>query len=62
MYIKDSYCISPQKTFGQEGLETYTEHSATRYFALEPNYERIPRGLLRRMGKSVRLAMGAGLH
>lgn len=63
MYIKDAYCISPQKTFGSEGMAEYTSHSSTRYAAIEPNYvEHIPKGLLRRMGKSVRLGVGAGLN
>ena len=63
MYIKDSYCISPQKTFNSEGIVEYTPHDSIRYFAQEPDYTNyIPKGMLRRMGKSVRLGVGAGLH
>ena len=32
-----------------------------RLFAIEPGYEQIPRVVLRRMGKAVRLMVGAGL-
>jgi len=64
MYIRDLRCISPQRTFDGEGL--FTEgpiiHSGSQYWADEPSYAgTIPNGLLRRMGKSVRLATGAAM-
>ncbi len=63
IYIKDHSCISPQKTYDgslfNEGVISYT---GNKYFALEPSYNRlIPRGLLRRMGRAVRIGIGAGM-
>ncbi|MCB9192623.1 MAG: beta-ketoacyl synthase chain length factor [Flavobacteriales bacterium] len=62
MYIKDLTCISPQKTitgefFGNEPLV----HVGPTIPAMEPDYADIPRGQLRRMGKSNRMATGAGM-
>ncbi|MDH5367663.1 MAG: beta-ketoacyl synthase chain length factor [Cyclobacteriaceae bacterium] len=63
MYIKESYCISPQNTFDYEGINGYTSHNEIRYYAIEPDYIKyIPKGLLRRMGKAVRMGVGSGLH
>lgn len=63
MYIKESYCISPQNTLDSEGINEYTSHNETKYYALEPDYSKyIPNGLLRRMGKAVRMGVGSGLH
>ncbi|MCF8256455.1 MAG: beta-ketoacyl synthase chain length factor [Flavobacteriales bacterium] len=64
MYIRDLRCISPQRTFDGEGLfaEGPIVHSGSQYWAEEPSYAGvIPNGLLRRMGKSVRLATGAAM-
>lgn len=63
MYIRDLRCISPQKTFdGQLFTEGAIIHSGSQYWAEEPSYaDTIPNGLLRRMGKSVRLATGAAM-
>jgi 3-oxoacyl-(acyl-carrier-protein) synthase len=62
MYIKDLTCISPQRTF--EGDFFGTEpiiYTGSQLQAMEPSYEEIPRGQLRRMGKSNRMATGAGM-
>lgn len=63
MFIKDTYCISPQQTFDNTFFESDPQiHYGNRYAALEPPYGTlIPAGLLRRMGKSVRMGVGAGL-
>lgn len=63
MYITDLKAISPQMTYGNEFLEgTKTDHAAKVYHVIEPDYmEFIPAGLLRRMGKAVRMGVGAGL-
>ncbi|MCE7065865.1 beta-ketoacyl synthase chain length factor [Dyadobacter sp. CY326] len=63
MYITDSACISPQRTFDNAFLEGDVKvHEGNRYEAIEPNYgQLIPAGLLRRMGKAVRMGVGAGL-
>lgn len=63
MYITDSACISPQRTFDNAFFEGNVKvHLGDRYVAIEPDYgQLIPAGLLRRMGKAVRMGVGAGL-
>ncbi|SDG51444.1 Beta-ketoacyl synthase, N-terminal domain [Dyadobacter soli] len=63
MYITDSACISPQRTFDNAFFEGDIKvHEGDRYIAVEPAYgQLIPAGLLRRMGKAVRMGVGAGL-
>ncbi|SEJ54232.1 Beta-ketoacyl synthase, N-terminal domain [Dyadobacter sp. SG02] len=63
MYITDSACISPQRTFDNAFFEGDIKvHEGDRYIAIEPAYgQLIPAGLLRRMGKAVRMGVGAGL-
>lgn len=63
MYIKDLSCISPQKTYDDSFLNgEVTLHQGNRYIAQESSYGTlIPGGLLRRMGKAVRMGIGAGL-
>jgi len=63
LYIVDMYCISPQLSYNQslfeDGPIVYT---GNRYLAKEPGYANIiPAGMLRRMGKAVRMGVGAGL-
>lgn len=61
LYIHQAYCISPQKTFQQTDLETLHEPQEKRLLAIEPAYENIPPGILRRMGRAVRMGVGASL-
>lgn len=63
MFISDLACISPQRTFDNAFFEGDIQvHSGDRYVATEPSYGAlIPGGLLRRMGKAVRMGVGAGL-
>ena len=63
MYISDSVCISPQPTFDGTFFEGNTvTNNGIRYQAIEPDYAKfIPAGLLRRMGKAIRMGVGAGL-
>jgi hypothetical protein len=63
IYIRDLTCISPQHTSDGLFLEgTVLAHNTNHYLALEPSYEGvIPSGMLRRMGKAVRMGVGAGL-
>lgn len=63
MYITDSACISPQRTFDTAFFEGEIKvHEGDRCIAIEPPYGGlIPAGLLRRMGKAVRMGVGAGL-
>lgn len=63
MFITDLKAISPQLTYNSEFLNGQkTNHEAVVYKVIEPDYmEFIPKGLLRRMGKAVRMGVGAGL-
>jgi hypothetical protein len=63
MYLKRAFSISPQPTFDNrfENGELEIQEEKV-YNALEPDYlEFIPASLLRRMGKAVRMGIGAGL-
>jgi hypothetical protein len=63
MYIIDSHCISAQETWNDIFFDNAPlAHHGNRYPAIEPDYKGIiPGGLLRRMGKAVRMGVGAGL-
>jgi 3-oxoacyl-(acyl-carrier-protein) synthase len=63
MYITDLRAISPQKTYNNELLQgEKTDHNTIIFGVIEPNYlDFIPKGLLRRMGKAVRMGVGTGL-
>ena len=70
MFIKDLTCISPQKTFPSTGSGQADEdffgsepiiYTGSQLKAAEPSYSDIPRGQLRRMGKSNRMATGAAM-
>ena len=63
MYITDLKSISPQKTYTDEFLKgDLVSHSGIIFYVDEPDYmDLIPRGLLRRMGKAVRMGVGTGL-
>lgn len=60
-YIHQASCISPQQSFGDTDLETLHNPADKKMLALEPSYEGIPPGVLRRMGKAVRMGVGAAL-
>ncbi|TDE10295.1 beta-ketoacyl synthase chain length factor [Dyadobacter psychrotolerans] len=63
MFITDLSCISPQQTYDDTFLSGEIKtYLGNRYVATEPPYgSLIPAGLLRRMGKAVRMGVGAGL-
>jgi len=63
MFVTSLSCISPQKTSDESFFKgEIVTHSGNRYQAIEPSYSTlIPAGLLRRMGKAVRMGVGAGL-
>lgn len=63
MYITDLRSISPQKTYTNEFLKgDLVTHEGIIFNVTEPDYmDLIPRGLLRRMGKAVRMGVGTGL-
>lgn len=59
LYIHHIFCVSPQKTLSQPDLETLNDLQENKLKALEPAYEGIPVTVLRRMGKAVRMSVGA---
>ena len=61
LYIHKATCISPQQTFMNVDLNSLMPSSMNKLHAIEPDYEGIPAGQLRRMGKAVRLGVGAAL-
>lgn len=63
MFIKDSTCISPQATTDKSFFEKETKsYTGNKYISIEPEYkDLIPFGLLRRMGRAVRIGVGAGM-
>jgi len=63
MFVKDLRAISPQLTYENEFLSgDFQVHSDGIMKAIEPSYlDFIPASLLRRMGKAVRMGIGAGL-
>lgn len=60
-YIHHTSCISPQPTFGNINIEQLNEAVNNKLQVIEPSYEGIPSGVLRRMGKAVRIGVGAAL-
>ena len=60
-YIHHTACISPQKSLFFPVEEDITEAVDNKLQAVEPLYENIPPAMLRRMGKAVRLGVGASL-
>jgi hypothetical protein len=61
MYIHQTYCISPQQDLLQDDVDLINEPVDKKLLAIEPTYEKIPPGILRRMGKSIRMGVGAAL-
>lgn len=63
MYIIDMSCISAQDTY-EDGIfnNGVKVHTTRQYMAVEPPYKSmVPLNLLRRMSKSVRMAVGTGI-
>lgn len=61
LFIHNISCISPQQSFSDIDLEKLNESSENKLKTLEPSYEGIPLNSLRRMGKAVRISVGAAL-
>ncbi len=61
LYIHHISCISPQQTFSDKHLKTLHASVENKLKAIEPVYEGIPPNALRRMGKAVRISVGAAL-
>ncbi len=60
-YFHQSICISPQNSFPKTDLSEIRESTNNLLEVIEPAYPGIPAGAKRRMGKSVRMAVGAAL-
>ena len=60
-YFHQSICLSPQNSFPEGNLNQIVESKNNLLLVTEPSYPGIPPGARRRMGKSVRMAVGAAL-
>jgi hypothetical protein len=60
-YIHQTSCISPQQTFIDVDINTLHQPVDKKLQAIEPVYSQIPPGILRRMGKAVRMGVGAAM-
>jgi hypothetical protein len=60
-YFHQSICISPQKSYPETDLSQIISSENNLLKAKEPPYTGIPAGAMRRLGKSVRMALGAAL-
>ncbi len=60
-YFHHITCISPQKTFADIDIENIKPPVENKLLVAEPVYDGIPLGILRRMGKAVRIGVGAAL-
>ncbi len=60
-YIHQSSCIWAQQTFLHANLEILQDPVEKKMKAIEPTYEGIPPGTLRRMGTAVRIGVGAAM-
>lgn len=60
-YIHQTTCISAQQTFPFTGFDQMIDLKDKRFLAIEPVYDAIPSASLRRMGKSVRMGLGAAI-
>jgi hypothetical protein len=61
MFIHQHTCISAQQTFADISIDTLRASVNNKLKAVEPVYQGIPGGILRRMGKAVKMGVGAGL-
>ncbi len=60
-YFHHISCISSQKTFADIDIENINPPVGDKLLVAEPVYDGIPLGILRRMGKAVRIGVGAAL-
>lgn len=61
LYFHDNSCISPQQTFPVADLSVVKFPENNILEVTEPDYNGIPPGILRRMGKAIRMGVGASL-
>ena len=60
-YIHHTSCLSPQQTLSNADLNKLFEPVDKKLNAIEPEYDSISPGILRRMGKAVRMGVGTAL-
>ncbi|HZE84152.1 MAG TPA: beta-ketoacyl synthase chain length factor [Puia sp.] len=60
-YIHHTTCISPQQTYPEVRIGQLIPSVDNKLKAIEPSYDGVPANVLRRMSKSVKLAVGAAL-
>jgi hypothetical protein len=60
-YFHKSICISPQYSYPEKDLTQIRSSENNLLKAIEPPYTGIPAGVMRRLGKSVRMALGAAM-
>ena len=60
-YLHQNICISPQYSFPETDLTQIRSSENNLLKAIEPPYTSIPAGVMRRLGKSVRMALGAAM-
>ncbi len=60
-YIHQNSCISHQPTFDEIDLEVLRPSENNLIKAIEPKYTGVPPGQLRRMGRALRMGVGAGM-
>lgn len=60
-YIHQSSCISHQPTFNEVDLEDLKPSVNNLINAIEPKYEGVPLGQLRRMGRALRMGVGTSM-
>lgn len=58
LFIHQSYCVFPQSS---DDLDALRPSRDNQLFVVEPPYPDVPPGLLRRMGKAVKISVGAAL-
>lgn len=61
LFIHQSSCISHQPTFNEVDLDEVRPSENNHLYALEPKYDNIPIGQLRRMGRALRMGVGTAM-
>jgi hypothetical protein len=61
LYINRTICFSPQHTYPETELDRLADSKDNQLLVKEPVYDNIPPAALRRMGKAVRMSVGAAL-
>ncbi|HTL07633.1 MAG TPA: beta-ketoacyl synthase chain length factor, partial [Chitinophagaceae bacterium] len=60
-YIHLAHCISAQHSFGSVDIEQLQPVVNNKLQVIEPSYQGIPTGVLRRMGRAIRMGVGGAL-